>query len=387
MPIGFAAADQHGGALLAMGILGAYVKKLRTGHGTRVEASLLNAGLDLQTEPLTLYLSGGFDREKFRRNRNLATWFHEAPYGVYRCADCWLALSLNDPQKLAKALGSAPLAAIAGIDRHDERDRYAAVLADALKDRRFAELVPGFDAQAIWYQRVHDYDELPRRPADPPQPDVPRGAGAGRHRDPGEPSEPLRRRGAAAAPAGARDRRGYPRGAGRARLRGGRDRRSACARRGRGPSEGGSHMSEFYVSVGDQVSFAKTVGESDIYLFAGITGDFSGNHVNEEFMKRSVYGRRIAHGVLLVGFMSTCSTMMIAKASGTASGETPVSLGYDRIRFLGAVFIGDTVTVTYRIAEIDPARRRSRSEIEVRNQHGDLVAVAQHILKWTRNPS
>jgi 3-hydroxybutyryl-CoA dehydratase len=146
-------------------------------------------------------------------------------------------------------------------------------------------------------------------------------------------------------------------------------------------------MSEFYVSVGDQVSFAKTVGESDVYGFAGITGDFSGNHVDEEFMKRSVYGRRIAHGVLLVGYMSTCSTMMIARANGTASGETPVSLGYDRIRFLGPVFIGDTVTVTYRIAEIDPERRRSRSEIEVRNQHGELVAVAQHILKWTQNPS
>ncbi|MGH6919298.1 MAG: CaiB/BaiF CoA transferase family protein, partial [Geminicoccaceae bacterium] len=53
VPIGFAAADQHGGALLAMGILGAYIKKLRTGRGTRVDASLLNAGLDLQTEPLT----------------------------------------------------------------------------------------------------------------------------------------------------------------------------------------------------------------------------------------------------------------------------------------------------------------------------------------------
>jgi 3-hydroxybutyryl-CoA dehydratase len=146
-------------------------------------------------------------------------------------------------------------------------------------------------------------------------------------------------------------------------------------------------MSEFYVSVGDQVSFSKTVGESDVYGFAGITGDFSGNHVDEEFMKGSVYGRRIAHGVLLVGYMSTCSTMMIAKANGTASDETPVSLGYDRIRFLGPVFIGDTITVTYRIAEIEPERRRSRSEIEVRNQHGELVAVAQHILKWTRNPS
>jgi crotonobetainyl-CoA:carnitine CoA-transferase CaiB-like acyl-CoA transferase len=164
VPIGFAAADQHGAALLAMGILGAYIKKLRTGRGTRVDANLLNAGLDLQTEPLTLYFSGRFDRERFRRDRNLATWFHEAPYGVYRCADCWLALSLNDPDRLAQAIGSAPLAEIARIDRYDDRDRYAQVLADELKERRFETLVPGFDAQAIWYQRVHEYDDLRHDP-------------------------------------------------------------------------------------------------------------------------------------------------------------------------------------------------------------------------------
>ena len=146
-------------------------------------------------------------------------------------------------------------------------------------------------------------------------------------------------------------------------------------------------MAGFYVAVGDEVRFSKTVGESDVYMFAGITGDLSSNHVNEAVMSRTAYGRRIAHGALLVGFMSTTSTMMIDR-SGTAGGdETPVSLGYDRIRFLGAVFIGDTITVTYRIAEVDPERRRSRSEIEVRNQHGELVAVAQHILKWTKNPS
>jgi 3-hydroxybutyryl-CoA dehydratase len=146
-------------------------------------------------------------------------------------------------------------------------------------------------------------------------------------------------------------------------------------------------MSGFHVAVGDEVRFAKTIGESDVYLFAGITGDLSSNHVNEEVMKRSAYGRRIAHGALLVGFMSTCSTLMIEKSGGVPSDETPVSLGYDRIRFLGAVFLGDTLTFTYRIAEIDPERRRSRSEIEVRNQDGELVAVAQHILKWVANPS
>src|SRR3954467_1211287 len=102
-------------------------------------------------------------------------------------------------------------------------------------------------------------------------------------------------------------------------------------------------MQDFYVKVGDSVSFAKTVGETDIYLFAGITGDFSVNHVNEQYMARSKYGKRIAHGALLVGYMSTCSTLMIEQCRGTAGDETPVSLGYDRVRFLGAVTIGDTV--------------------------------------------
>ena len=145
--------------------------------------------------------------------------------------------------------------------------------------------------------------------------------------------------------------------------------------------------SDFYVKVGDSVRFAKTVGESDIYLFAGITGDLSVNHVNEQYMAGSKYGRRIAHGALLIGFMSTCSTMMIDKCRGTAGDETPVSLGYDRVRFLGAVFINDTVTLTYTVAEIDPVKRQSLSDIKVVNQNGDLVAVARHVMRWVKDKS
>jgi acyl dehydratase len=141
-------------------------------------------------------------------------------------------------------------------------------------------------------------------------------------------------------------------------------------------------MADFHVAVDDTVSFSKTVGETDVYLFAGITGDFAGNHVNEEYMKRSRYGGRIAHGALLVGFMSTTSSMMIDKSVRRGIDETPVSLGYDRVRFIAPVYIGDTVSVTYRIKEIDPERRRSRAEVTVANQNGDTVAVAEHILKW-----
>ncbi len=145
-------------------------------------------------------------------------------------------------------------------------------------------------------------------------------------------------------------------------------------------------MSEFHVQIGDQATFSKTVGESDVYLFAGITGDFSGNHVNEEYMKQSAFGRRIAHGVLLVGFMSTTSSLMIAKVEQKGIDETPVSLGYDRIRFIKPVFIGDTVTVTYTISALEPDKRRSRSNIEVVNQDGVTVAVAEHIMAWVKNP-
>ena len=145
-------------------------------------------------------------------------------------------------------------------------------------------------------------------------------------------------------------------------------------------------MSDFHLSVGEQVTFSKTVGESDIYLFAGITGDLNGLHVNEQFMSGTAYGKRIAHGALLVGFMSTTSTMMIARCAERESDETPVSLGYDRIRFTAPVHINDTVSVTYTVAQIDEERRRALSDIEVVNQRGETVAVAQHIIKWVTQP-
>ena len=144
-------------------------------------------------------------------------------------------------------------------------------------------------------------------------------------------------------------------------------------------------MADFFVAVGDQVSFAKTVGESDVYLFAGITGDLSPNHVNEAFMATTAYGRRIAHGALLVGYMSSASSLMVEKCQGISDDETPVSLGYDRIRFLAPVFIGDTISVRYEISAIDPEQRRSTGDIAVTNQQGETVAIARHIMKWVAN--
>jgi 3-hydroxybutyryl-CoA dehydratase len=128
--------------------------------------------------------------------------------------------------------------------------------------------------------------------------------------------------------------------------------------------------------VGKRVSVRKTVGETDVYLFAGISGDFSPNHVDEEYMKATKYGHRIAHGALMVAYMSQASTKMCQGVPGTI-----VSYGYDRVRFPAAVLIGDTVTVTYEITERDEAARKTLARVTVTNQRGEVVAVATHILK------
>ena len=141
-------------------------------------------------------------------------------------------------------------------------------------------------------------------------------------------------------------------------------------------------MSEFPLHIGEAAIFSKTISESDVYLFAGVTGDLARNHVDEEYMKKSAFGKRIVHGALLVGFMSTASSMIIQNAVASGIDETPVSVGYDRVRFIKPVFIGDTIRVNYIIEEIQIEKRRSIAKIEIKNQNGDLVCVATHILQW-----
>ncbi len=130
-------------------------------------------------------------------------------------------------------------------------------------------------------------------------------------------------------------------------------------------------------TVGMEVSFSKTISESDVYGFAGISGDFSPNHVDHEYMSRTRYQQRIAHGVLTMALMSTCSTKLI-----DSLGNPPtVSYGYDRVRFVGPVFFGDTLTARYTVTEVQDDGDRTLAEVTVHNQRGDLVSVATHILK------
>lgn len=137
---------------------------------------------------------------------------------------------------------------------------------------------------------------------------------------------------------------------------------------------GGTRIED--ITVGLSTKFSKTVSESDVYLFAGITGDLDPNHVDEEYCKRTSLGHRVAHGALIVGYMSAASTRILEDF------ERPmVSAGYDRIRFIKPVYLGDTINIEYVITSLDRDRERITSKVEVKNQHGELVCVADHIMQ------
>jgi 3-hydroxybutyryl-CoA dehydratase len=130
------------------------------------------------------------------------------------------------------------------------------------------------------------------------------------------------------------------------------------------------------IPLGLSAVFSRTVGESDVYLFAGITGDIDPNHLDEEFCKTTSFGRRIAHGALIVGYMSTGSMLVLQWFD-----RPMVSAGFDRIRFIKPLYIGDTITVRYEIVDKIPEKERTVGKIEATNQHGDMVAVATHVMQ------
>jgi 3-hydroxybutyryl-CoA dehydratase len=145
----------------------------------------------------------------------------------------------------------------------------------------------------------------------------------------------------------------------------------------RGGADAASGLSKV---LNQRTSFTKTVGESDVYLFAGITGDLHPNHVDEAYMSTTAYGHRIAHGALLIGFMSAASTLMTQRIA-VAPPQALVSYGYDRIRFVKAAYIGDTLTVDYRVERVDEREGKTFASVSITNQHRDVVCVATHILK------
>lgn len=125
-----------------------------------------------------------------------------------------------------------------------------------------------------------------------------------------------------------------------------------------------------------RITSGRTITETDFVVHAGHTGDFFPHHMDAEFMKSTPFGRRIAHGTLVFSI----------GVGLTASVINPVafSYGYDRLRFIRPVFIGDTIRTRATIAakEDDPKRAdagRVIERCEVLNQNDEVVLAADHI--------
>ena len=119
------------------------------------------------------------------------------------------------------------------------------------------------------------------------------------------------------------------------------------------------------IKLGDSASVTKTVTETDVYLFAGITGDLNPAHTDEVSASKTQFGGRIAHGILGAGFISAVLGMKLP-------GPGTIYLGQE-LKFTKPVYIGDTVTATCTVSEILSEKNIVKLETICTNQHGDIV--------------
>lgn len=133
---------------------------------------------------------------------------------------------------------------------------------------------------------------------------------------------------------------------------------------------------------GLEASYRTKVLSEDIAAFALLSGDDYEAHTDPTIMAESRFGGIIAHGALLVGYMSAAGTIAIRLARERGNDCVPVALGYEGMRFVAPVFPQDELTITYAIKSIDEGRRRSLADIRITNQSDDTVAVAKHLMKW-----
>jgi len=126
------------------------------------------------------------------------------------------------------------------------------------------------------------------------------------------------------------------------------------------------------LKIGNSDEFTKTVSESDIYLFAGITGDLNPAHINDAYAKNTFFKERIAHGMLIGGFIST---VIGTKLPGPGSIYRE-----QQLKFLSPVHIGDTITARVEIKDIDTEKNRITLQTSCFNQDEIMVVDGKAVI-------
>ena len=126
----------------------------------------------------------------------------------------------------------------------------------------------------------------------------------------------------------------------------------------------------------------RTITETDIVLHAGQSGDFFPHHMDEEWCKTQPFKKRIAHGTLVFTIAVGLTADLI--------NEVSMTYGYERVRFVKPVFIGDTLRVSISIKEKKDHKKPGfglvTELVEVFNQHQELVMLCEHILMVAKEP-
>jgi len=135
----------------------------------------------------------------------------------------------------------------------------------------------------------------------------------------------------------------------------------------------------------EYVTRSRTITEADVVAFAGLSGDFNPLHVDEEFSKKTIFGSRIAHGLLGLSVASGLINQL-----GLGEGTVIAFLGLTW-NFKGVIRFGDTITVHERVAEKRETSKKDRGilrmAITVVNQHGDVVQDGEHVLMVKKSES
>jgi len=156
-PVGAPVVDQHGAALLAMGVLAALLERARTGKGLRVEVSMLRAAFDLQLEIVAYALNGA---RMQKSPTSLASMFHPGPYGVYETRDGHLVLSMSPLPVLQKALAVPELAPYAAVPYNfAAREEIARILEPVMRTRTTAEWLDLLGPHGVWAAPVLTHAE------------------------------------------------------------------------------------------------------------------------------------------------------------------------------------------------------------------------------------
>ncbi len=132
------------------------------------------------------------------------------------------------------------------------------------------------------------------------------------------------------------------------------------------------------MKVGDAAELSKTVSETDVYLYAGISGDFNPAHLDEAYAGKTFFKGRIAHGMLSAGFIS-------ALLGTRLPGPGTIYLRQE-LNFLAPVRMGDTITARVEVAELIPEKNRARLKTTCRNQDGTVVLDGEAVVMPPKAP-